>query len=138
METSNTTALLRKAFSTLALTVLGCTGIFTATAQDTASLNKEKNITVTPVGVSGAEIVFNLKHLNPGTDKIFVALSDQYGDRLYTEMVTVKNFDKTFKVNAEVGTVYLLVTNTRTKAQEKFEISPRTRMVEDLSVSNVY
>ncbi|MBE7171859.1 MAG: hypothetical protein INR73_14825 [Williamsia sp.] len=140
METSNITmALLRQAFPKLALTGLACTfGIFTAFAQDTDSANKEKEITVTPVGVNNSELVFNLKHLNPGADKIFVTLSDKYGDRLYSEQVNTKNFDKTFKVNSEVGTVFLVVTNIRTKAQEKFEISPRTRMVEDLSVNNVY
>ena len=140
METSNTTqAPLRQAFSKLVLAALiGTFSLSTATAQNTATVNKDKEITVTPVGVSNNLIVFNLKHLNPGTDKLYVSLSDQYGARLYSEAVSTKNFDKTFRVDAEVGTVFLTVTNSRTKAQERFEISPRTRMVSDLSISTVY
>lgn len=140
METSNTThAPLRLALSKLVLAALiGTFSLSTAAAQDTASFNKNKEITVTPVGLSNNIIAFNLKHLNPGADRLYVSLADQYGDRLYSETVTVKNFDKTFRVDPEVGTVFLTVTNGRTKAQERFEISPRTRMVADLDINTLY
>ena len=139
METLHSKNQLRQALLKFACTALiGFGGLLSASAQDSAVVNKDKDITVTPVGITNAGLVFTLKHLNSNADKIYVSLADKYGDRLYSEMLTGKNLDKTFKVNSEVGTVVLVVTNTRTKAQEKFEISPRTRMVEDLSISNVY
>lgn len=140
METSNTTqAPLRLAFSKLVLAALiGTCSLSTAAAQDTVLLNKAKEITITPVGVSNNLIVFNLKHLNAGADRLYVSLSDQYGDRLYSETVTAKNFDKTYRVDSEVGTVFLTVINGRTKAQEKFEISARTRTIADLDINTVY
>ena len=140
METSNATqAPLRQAFSKLVLAALiGTFSLSTAMAQNTATVNKDKEITITPVGVSNNLIAFNLKHLNPGANRLYVWLSDQYGERLYSETVSTKNFDKTFRVDAEVGTVYLTLINSRTKTQERFEISPRTRMVSDLSINTVY
>lgn len=114
---------------------MGITCSFSATAQDSSSSGKE--ISVTAVGLENTDIVFNLKHLNSTSDKISLSLTDEYGTRLYTEIQNAKNFEKRFKINSEVGKVILLVRNTRTKAEEKFEISPRTRMIEDISISSV-
>ena len=115
--------------------IMGITCSFSATAQDSSSSGKE--ISVTAVGLENTDIVFNLKHLNSTSDKISLSLTDEYGTRLYTEIQNAKNFEKRFKINSEVGKVILLVRNTRTKAEEKFEISPRTRMIEDISISSV-
>lgn len=139
METKiSTPALVRSAFTKFALTgLIAIFSVLTVSAHEGTPVNKDKEITVTPVGVENAEIVFNLKHLNANADKIYISLADKDGTKLYAEVINTKNFDKTFKINSEVGTVYLVVTNTRTRTQEKFEISPRSHVVEDVSISNV-
>ena len=138
METTHATSALVKSglvkFVLGGLLVIG--SVLNAPANELPS-GKGKEITVTAVGVENAEIVFKVKHLNSKEDKLYFALADKYGNKLYTETVSAKNFDKTFKINAEIGTVYLIVTNARTKAQEKFEISPRSYMVEDVSINSI-
>ena len=139
METMNTTlASVKSAFTKIALTsLIAIFSVITVNAHDAIPGNKDKEITVTPIGIENAEIVFNLKHLNTGADKLYITLSDKEGVKLYSQVVNAKNFDRTFKVNAEVGTVFLTVTNARTKAQDKFEISPRSHVVEDLTINTV-
>ncbi len=139
METTNSTpALVRSAIAKLALTgFIIVFSVMNVAANGSVPAGKGKEITVTAVGVENAEIVFNVKHQNSNEDKLYIALADKEGTKLYNEVVSVKNFDKTFRINAEVGTVYLIVTNARTKASEKYEISPRSRIVEDVSINTV-
>ena len=117
-----------------ALIVVGT--LFAATADNNLPV-KDKEVSITSLGVTNGEMAFNLKYENANEDKLYIVLSDERGLILYKEIVETKKVNKTFKTSADLGTVIVTVTNNRDKSKQKFEISNEKRYVEELLITNV-
>lgn len=118
-----------------ALIVVGT--LLGARADDRLPVKKEKEVTITSLGITDGEMAFNLKYDNANADKLSIVLSDDKGMVLYKETVDSKNVNKTFKTSSEIGTVIVTVTNKKEKTKQKFEISNEKRYVEELVITTV-
>src|SRR5688500_17972710 len=73
-------------------------------------LLNESGVTITSTGVVNGEMVFTLKYENEHADVLEIAIFDARGNRLYRKLSSDKKLSTTFKVPADLGTVYLTVT----------------------------
>ena len=128
MKTVNT---LKKSILVIALAL----GFTTANAAGTPVAEKEP--TVTSMGVVSGQVVFNLKYDNIENENVEVALTDKDGNRFYRQVFTEKNLNKTFKVPAEVESFVVKVTNLKTKAEQRFEISTQHQFYQEVTVKSV-
>ena len=128
MKTANT---IKKSFLVIALAL----GFATANAAGTPVAEKEP--TVTSMGVVSGQVVFNLKYDNIENENVEVALTDRDGNRFYRQVFTEKNLNKTFKVPAEVESFVVKVTNLKTKAEQRFEISTQHQFYQEVTVKSV-
>jgi hypothetical protein len=129
MKTVNT---IKKSILVIAL-ALG----FTAANAGTGKPVAEKEPTVTSLGVVSGQVVFNLKYDNIENENVEVALTDKDGNRFYRQVFSEKNLNKTFKVPAEVESFVVRVTNLKTKAEQRFEISTQHQFYQEVTVKSV-
>jgi hypothetical protein len=111
--------------------------LFAAKANNPGPVNKEKEVSITSLGVNNGEMAFTVKCANEAEDKLSIVLSDAQGMVLYKETIGSKNLNKTFKTSTEIGTVIVTVTNTKSRLRQKFEISNEKRYVEELMITSV-
>jgi hypothetical protein len=100
-------------------------------------LSNETGVTITSTGVVNGEMVFTLKYDNEHADVLEIAITDNQGNRLYRKLSSDKKLSTTFKVPADLGTVYLTVTNAKDKTQKRFQISAQERVVEKVVIGSV-
>ena len=110
-------------------------GIISANAASNDPI--EKNSTLTSLGVVSGEMMFNLKCENLNGDKVEVVLTDSQGTRLYRQIYTDKNLNKTFRVPVDVEKLVVRVTNLKDKTQQKFEVTTQRRTIEDVIVKSL-
>ena len=113
--------------------------LFSISASNAANIGlfNEADVTISSRGVVNGEMIFTLKHENPDADELEISISDNQGQRLYRKMSNDKKLSTTFKVPADLGTVYLTVTNTKDKTQKRFQISAQERLVEKVIIGSV-
>lgn len=129
MKTANT---IRKSILVIALALTGFTAVNAA-----GTPVAEKEPTVTSMGVVSGQVVFNLKYDNIENENVEVALTDKDGNRFYRQVFSDKNLNKTFKVPAEVESFVVKVTNLKTKAEQRFEISTQHQFYQEVTVKSV-
>ena len=95
------------------------------------------DVTITSLGVVSGEMIFKLKYENVNGDNLEVILIDKEGNRLYRQVFTDKNLNRTFKVPAEVESFTVRFTNLKTKEEQKFEVKTQVRTIEEVSVNSV-
>jgi hypothetical protein len=100
-------------------------------------LLNESGVTITSTGVVNGEMVFTLKYDNEQAALLEIAITDQEGNRLYRKLSSDRKLSTTFKVPADLGTVYLIVTNAKDKTQKRFQISAHERVVEKVVIGSV-
>jgi hypothetical protein len=122
--------------NTLVIAIISFAGLGSAFAA-TEPKFAEKNPTITSLGVVSNQMVFNLKYENAEGDKFEVVITDQDGFRLFRQVYTEKNMNRTFKVPADLEKFVVRITNIRSKSEQKFEISNRKRVVEDIMVTSI-
>jgi len=93
---------------------------------------------LTTKGVANGEMSFNLKYHNATGDRLEVVLTDKEGNRLYEQTFRDKNLNKTFKVESDIKSLTLTVTNLNSKDEQKFEIFNHSRTVEKVIVTSSY
>ena len=98
--------------------------------------DKVKDVAVTSLGVSDGKITFNCKYVNLDGQKFHLELMDAQGNKLYKEIFSDVNFNKTFVTPTELGTIYLVITNLKDKSKRKFEISTEQRFIQDVSITS--
>jgi hypothetical protein len=118
------------------LIMICAAGLMTANANTNSNFS-EKDPTVTSLGIVKGEMVFNLKYENVDGDKLEVVLIDQEGSRLYRQIFTDKDLNRTFKVPADIESFVVRVTNLKTKVEQKFELSTTRRTIEDVVVTSI-
>ena len=97
----------------------------------------EPGVNVTSSGVVNGEMTFRLNYENETADVLEIIITDNQGNRLYRKLSTDKKLNTTFRIPAEVGTVYLTVTNTKDRTQKRFQISSQERIVEKVVIGSV-
>jgi hypothetical protein len=120
----------------LLIAVIISNSFIAAYASGTLPGEKIKNVSVTSLGVADGNLKFNCTYLNPNGDKFHLELVDNQGNKLYKEIFTEKNFNKTFIASSELGTIVLVLTNIKDKTRHRFEISTAQRFVEELSITS--
>ena len=130
---SNFAGKLKSSLLVLAIAVISFN---TVQASTTAGVPVNE-VTLTSLGVVSGEMIFKLKYDNVNGDNLEVVLIDKEGNRLYRQVFTDKNLNRTFKVPSEVETFVVRFTNLKTKEEQKFEVKTQVRTVEEVSVSSV-
>ena len=91
----------------------------------------------TSLGVISGEMIFKLKYENVNGDNLEVVLTDRDGNRLFRQVFTDKNVNRTFKVPSEVESFVVRLTNLKTKEEQKFEVKTQVRTIEEVRVESV-
>src|SRR4051812_17103622 len=112
------TGRIASAFFALAIAMIS----FTAVQASPISGTPTNEATFTSLGVVKGEIVFKLTYENVNGDNLEVVLLDKDGSRLYRQVFTDKNLNRTFKVPSEVESFVVRVTNLTTKEEQKFQV----------------
>src|SRR3954462_11228644 len=127
-NSNSTRVSIKKSFLMMAICLMGVMSASAFSSHDPL----EKDPTVTSVGIVSGELIFNVKYDNAAGDKLEVVLTDRDGSRLYRQIFTDKNLVKTFRVPADIQTVYVRVTNLTSKNEQKFEVSAMQRTIEEV------
>ena len=97
----------------------------------------EPGVHVTSSGVVNGEMTFRLNYENESADVLEIVITDNQGNRLYKKLSAERKLNTAFRIPAELGTVYLTVTNTKDRTQKRFQISSQERIVEKVVIGSV-
>ena len=128
------TTSIKKIFFVSAICLAGFMTVNAAGKTDSS----DKEPTLTTMGVVNGEMSFTLKYDNTPGDRLEVVLTDKEGNRLFQKIFRDKNLNKTFKVEPDIKSLTLTVTNLSSKAEQKFEIFNLTRTIEKVIVTSSY
>lgn len=110
---------------------------FSAIAADKAS-GKEAASAVQYVGTTESGIVFNVKYENATATPFSLIIKNEYGDVVYSQQYSDKSFDKKVMLTKEPGDARLtfIIKSSSANIKQSFDISTKTRTVEDVVVKN--
>lgn len=99
---------------------------------------KETSSAVQYVGTTEKGIVFNVKFDNADASKFDLIIKNEYGDVVYQQEFSDKNFDKKVLLMKEPGEAHLtfIIKTPSESYKQSFDISTVTRTVEDVVVTN--
>ena len=105
-----------------------------------ASTKKEKDAAsvVQYVGTTDKGIVFNVKYDNNDAAKFDLIIKNEYGDVVYQQQYSDKNFEKKVLLTKEPGDARLtfIIKSASANIKQSFDITTSTRTVEDVVVKN--
>ena len=82
------------------------------------------------------QLSFNVKYSNPAGNTFTLTVLDESGEAIYKNFYGDKQFDKTFKLpKAEVSKLTFVIEDNKTSYKEKFDVSVKTQVIEDVIVS---
>ncbi|MEJ7739674.1 MAG: hypothetical protein WKF97_19795 [Chitinophagaceae bacterium] len=123
-----------KSLTLLALIMVS--SFLAVSANETSPIANNSEIAVSPEGVIEEEMIFNVQYYNANGDKLSIKILDESGLKLYSNAFTGKNLNKTFKVPADLGKVYLIIQNTVNQIEQKFVIS--TKNADQLLITSAF
>jgi hypothetical protein len=82
------------------------------------------------------QLSFNVKYNNPAGNTFTLTVLDETGEAIYKNFYGDKQFDKTFKLpKGEVSKLTFVIEDNKTSYKEKFDVSVKTQVIEDVIVS---
>lgn len=118
------------------LALVSVSTVLNANANYNLPVTTETGIDVTPKGIVQDAMIFNINFNNANGDTLDIKIIDENGTKVYKEIFTGKNLNKTFKVDSEFGTVSLFIVNTNDNSEHKFVIT--TKEGEKVLITSVY
>ena len=107
-----------------------------ATIKNGKSDKTEQN-NVQYVGSTDDGIVFNVKYDNPDSTKFDLIIKNEYGEVVYQQAFSDKNFDRRVMLVKEPGDAHLtFIIKGSDTYKQSFDITTVTRTVEDVVVKN--
>lgn len=81
------------------------------------------------------QLSFNVKYSNPTGNTFTLTVLDESGEAIYKNFYGDKQFDKTFKLpKGEVSKLTFVIEDNKTSYKEKFDVSVKTQVIEDVIV----
>jgi hypothetical protein len=107
-----------------------------ASTGTTTSASDKAEVKYTGTDKDNQLLSFNVKYANPTGNTFNLTVLDANGESLFRSFYGDKQFDKTFKLpKLENGKFTFVIEDSKTSYKEKFEVSVKTQIVEDVSVS---
>ena len=121
----------------IVLAAIAGTLSFSAIAADKAS-EKDAASAVQYVGTTERGIVFNVKYDNATANPFSLIIKNEFGDVVYQQQYSDKNFDKKVMLTKEPGDAHLtfIIKSASASIKQSFDISTSTRIVEDVVVKS--
>ncbi|MGN6437787.1 MAG: hypothetical protein ACTHMM_14715 [Agriterribacter sp.] len=130
MESRTILAAIRKSLVAIAITVITVPA-FANTGIDPV----EKVADVKYLGAENQSLVFNVKYDNAKGSRFIVTIKNEDGVTIFQNAFTDAKFDKKFVLpKTEAGKVVFIISDRKNSYSESFEISTRTRVIEDVVV----
>lgn len=101
--------------------------------------NKENEASIVQyTGTTEKGIVFNVKYENADASSFSLIIKNEYGDVVFQQQYSDKNFDKKVLLTKEPGDARLtfIIKSGSTNLKQSFDITTSTRTVEDVVVKN--
>ena len=110
---------------------------FSAIAADKAS-KKETASAVQYVGTTDKGIVFTVKYDNTAATPFNLIIKNEFGDVIYQQQYSDKNFDKRVMLTKEAGDARLtfIIKSASDNIKQSFDITTTTKTVEEVVVKN--
>jgi hypothetical protein len=98
----------------------------------------EDEVTVRYLGTDEQSLIFNVKYANADASKFFVTIRDADGTTLYQNSFTDISFNKRFSLpKTESNKLVFIISDKQSNYNETFEITTKTRVVEDVLVNRI-
>lgn len=121
----------------IVLAAIAGTLSLSATAAGKVS-EKETASAVQYVGTTEKGIVFNVKYDNAMATPFNLIIKNEYGDVVYQQQYSDKNFDKKVMLTKEPGDAHLtfIIRSGSANIRQSFDITTTTKTVEEVVVKN--
>ena len=98
------------------------------------STSTNSNVQVKYLSAIEDAVLLSVKYNNTTSGIYTVKVADQFGETLYENDFTNKQFDKKFQIPKSMGSVTISVTNYKDKTNQSFAINIGSKVIEDVVV----
>ncbi len=136
MKTTSITTIAKRFFAGSLLAAALFLSVHANAAAGTA-VSADNKVEVKYTGVDKFnQLSFNVKYSNPNGNAFYLTVLDENGEALYKGVYSDKQFDKTFKLpKSEVSKLTFVIDGGKEAFKQKFDVSIKTEVVEDVVVS---